>query len=172
MARTITITDNVNTIQLVRTDSQPTSLSTTTDIAKYDIANMNLVGDWVIINLYAPNSPKWIKLDYSDVTSPSYVSGAALYAGLLAMWQNTPYAGSYATSGTFTDADLVDGITTFVLTITHAFATTDVTLTLQDPSGNLVTIYPAVVVDNATITVDFGASIGAGTWSYILIAKP
>lgn len=102
-----------------------------------------------------------VKIDYSEVVSPVTASISAL-AELLATYSIDPQSAS----GNFTDADLTAG----VLTIVHNLGTTHVALVVRDPAG-LETLQPNTVVDNNTITVDFGGSIGAGTFTYFVLSR-
>jgi len=166
MARTVTITDGGASISIAITNTLPTTKTGYTNINKADINNISLIlPDQVAIIPSSDCRTTWI-IDWNDVDSPTVTSGLELMLALEAMLNNQAEAGGItAESGTFEDSDLVAN----VLTITHSLGTEDVTVTLRNPSGGLETAYPATVVDDATITIDFGGSIGAGTWGYLII---
>ena len=167
MARTITITDNLNSLQITRTDTDPSPLSATTNIAKANIVAIDLITTDIVALIEYEERPT-IFLDWNFVTVPSVVSGADLYAQIVAMWLNAPASNIFTQTGTFVNADLV----AFVLTITHTFNTNNLFLTLKDPLGDVMTAFPANVnpVAPYDVTVDFGGALGAGTYDYTLIA--
>ena len=171
MAKSIAITDNLSSIQFVITDTVVVPPIATSNILKSDIKSVELftstqhsiMQDMVVMEL---GSHRYMELDWNLVTVPTVTSAADLYTQLLAMWLNVPAQNIFTQTATFTNASLVAN----VLTITHAFATTNVFITIKDPSGAIVGGLSPVVVDNAHITIDFGGAIGAGSWTYILIA--
>lgn len=170
MARTISITDNVSTIQLVRTDSQPSSLSATANILKSSIENICIVSSTDIALVKYDDRPNEY-INWTEVSSPAVVSLSDLYSQVLAMWLNVPSSGVFALSSTFTNADLVAG----VLSRTHPYATNNIVITVFDPTG--LVIVPTVtavtpITSPASFTLDFGGAIGAGTYSYTLVANP
>jgi hypothetical protein len=164
MARTVTITDGGASISIAITNTLPTTKTGYTNINKADINNISLIlPDQVAIIPSSDCRTTWI-LDWNDVDSPVVTSGLELMLALEAMLNNQA-GGIKAEPGTFEDSDLVAN----VLTIIHSLGTEDVTVTLRNSSGGLETAFPATVVDDATITIDFGGSIGAGTWGYLII---
>lgn len=169
MAREITITDNLSSIQLTYAQDYPSSMTATTNILKSNIVAVDILSDTDVVLIQYDERPI-IHLDWNDVVSPVVVSGADLYAQLLAIWLNMPGAGVFTQTDVFTNADLVDGIATWIYTVTHPFATTNVYLVIQNPSGGIENGFPVTVVDNANVEVDFGGAIGAGNWTYTLIA--
>jgi len=75
--------------------------------------------------------------------------------------------GLLVASGTFTDTDLDAG---YVLTIVHNLASVTVnSLTVIDPDDVSQPLTPTIV-DLNTVQYNFGASIGAGTFTWIVIA--
>lgn len=164
MSRAITITDGGASISIAVTNTLPTTNTGYTHLNKVDINNITLIlPDTVCIVPSNTKNHTW-KIDWNEVDSPTVTSGLELLLALEAMLNNQA-GGLTAEPGIFTDADLVAN----VLTITHTLNTEDVTVSLRRPDGGLETSFPAVVVDDATITIDFGGSIGAGTWGYLII---
>jgi len=79
---------------------------------------------------------------------------------------NTPTGVVQTDSDTFTDGDLAAGI----LAITHSLNTeTIISVTIIDPDG-LSEIMSFTVIDADNVTVDFGGSIGIGTFTWIVTA--
>jgi hypothetical protein len=95
MARTITITDNLNSIQIIRTNTDPIPVTTTSNISKSEIKDIHLLTssdhtimpDMVVINI---SEYRVIELDWNLVISPTVTSAANLDAILTAMWATTP----------------------------------------------------------------------------------
>lgn len=102
-----------------------------------------------------------IKLPFSEVVSP-VCSTIEDLADLLATYSTSVQSAS----GTFTDADLVAG----VLTITHNLGSTNIAVVIRDPSG-MESYQPNTIVDNNSLTVDFGGTIGAGTFTWFALTK-
>jgi len=100
-----------------------------------------------------------IPIKFVDVTSPVAATIGEL-AELLSVYSTE----LDSASGTFTNADLVAG----VLTISHALGSVNVAIVIRDPAGT-ESYQPNTVVDNDTVTVDFGGSIGAGTYTWSAI---
>ena len=167
--RQISLTDNDWLIDMTVTNTLPTTQTASSSIVKHNITAIDMYSDEVSITENNPHRPI-TRLKYTDVATPVVASASDLYIALVAMQNNIPSSGIFSTWGSFTDADLVDGITTWTLTINHLFATENVTVSLRNASNGLETSFPATVVDNATVTVEFGATIGAGTWHWILTA--
>jgi len=71
-------------------------------------------------------------------------------------------------TGTFNNANLADGVTTWILSITHNL-NRKVIVEIYDPSG----IHEATLAaDDASLNkvdIDFGGSIGAGDWVWKVI---
>lgn len=68
-------------------------------------------------------------------------------------------------SNTFTNADLVAG----VLTVTHNLNTENISsVTVLNPTGGGETGLSWSVIDANTIEIDFGGSIGAGTYTWVV----
>jgi len=174
MARQISITDNLSTIQITYVQTGTAGAGSGTDNhLKTQIENITMIDADTVCIIFASQYKKpYIRLNWNEVTVPTVVSGADLYAQLLSMWLNMPAANIFTQTDTFTNADLVDGIVTFVLTITHPFNTPNLFLTIQNPAGDIITAFPANInpVAPYDVTVDFGGAIGAGSWSYTLIA--
>lgn len=170
MARQISITDNLSTIQITYVQTATAGGGSGTDNhIKTQIENITMIDTDTVCIIFASQYRKpFIKLNWNEVTVPVVVSGADLYAQLLAMWLNMPAANIFTQTDTFVNADLVANI----LTITHPFATTNLFLTIQNPAGDIITAFPANInpVAPYDVTVDFGGAIGAGSWSYTLIA--
>jgi len=165
MAREITIIDNFTAIQITYAQDYPSAASATSNIAKSNIVAVEMVDTDTVALVQYEERPN-ILLNYAEVIVPVVASGAELYTALITMWLNVPGATIYTQTDTFVDADLVAN----VLTVTHLYATETVFLVLYNPSGGVETGYLPVVVDDATVTVDFGGSIGVGTWTYLLVA--
>lgn len=66
--------------------------------------------------------------------------------------------------GTFDNGDLTSG----VFTINHNLLTTNTLLIIFNPDGYQVN-YPWKNVDNSNTIVDFGGSIDAGAWSFMIV---
>ncbi len=172
MAREISITDNLSTIQITYVQDYPVPGASATDnMLKSQISNITMIDTDTVCIIFADQYRKpFIRLNWNEVVLPTpIVSGADLYAQLMAIWLNMPAVNIFTQTGLFTNLTLVDHIATWVLTITHPFATTNVFLVIQDNTGAIINTFPATVVDNATVTVDFGGAI-VGNWNYTLIA--
>lgn len=108
-----------------------------------------------------------IRIAFTHVTDPVTADLAALYA----LVQSYASAGEAAmANGTFTNATLVDGVTTFVLTINHGLNSNNVMIVVRDPAG-ISELVSDTVVDANNVTVDFGGAIGAGTWTWFAVAQ-
>lgn len=176
MAKTITITDNIGSFQLVKTDTNPSPITTTSNISKGDImeitllvsSNITIMPNLVQLMLYGDRQES---IDWNLVTSPVVVNASDLYSQLMVMYLNTGSGNVFALSSTFTNANLVGGI----LSRTHPYGTNNITITVLNPSGVIVTpIVTAVtpLTSPASFTLDFGGAIGAGTYTYVLVATP
>lgn len=173
MARQITITDNLSTIQITYVQTGTAGAgSGTENILKSQIANITMIDTDTVCIIFASQYRKpFIKLNWNEVTAPVVVSGSDLYAQLLVILLNVPSSGVFALSSTFTNADLVAG----VLSRTHPYATNNIVVSIYDPTG--ISVFPTLTVvtpitSPASFTLDFGGAIGAGTYTYVLVANP
>jgi len=108
-----------------------------------------------------------VRIDYASVTSPVTADLDELFD----LMQTYAAAGEAAMSNdTFDNSDLVDGVTTFVLTINHGLNTENVMVVVRNPSG-LSELVSSTVVDANSVTVDFGGAIVAGDWTWFVIGQ-
>lgn len=170
MARTIAITDNLHTIQITYTQDYPVLDSATDNINKEQIVDITMDTDDSVCIIVEDHKRGSIRLPYEQVTTPTVVSGADLYAKVMTYWLNMPANNIFVDAPVnFTNTTLVDHIATWNLPIVHAYATRNVFVIVKDNLGNIVNVN-IQVVDDANITVgDFGGAI-TGTWTYVLIA--
>jgi hypothetical protein len=107
-----------------------------------------------------------LKFKVSEVSSPTVANLAALTAFITGALSTSD---GYST--TFTNASLVDGVTTFILTVTHNLGTINIaSCVVYDPAG-LSQVMSYTVVDADNITIDFGGVIGAGSWTVVVKSK-
>ena len=168
MARQITITDSGYNLQFTFVNPE-TGDSTTSSIPKSKI-RLNLASPYVTV-VHGDESDQYFAMLYTDVVG-SYASALALFVALLAMLNNIPFAGFYASYGTFVDADLVDGIATFYLTKTATGGSNIYGEFIYDPAGIPATVATAPgspAPPTLTKIWDFTGPIPAGDWFWVLL---
>jgi hypothetical protein len=163
----ITITDN----DLYLSITNPYAVNGDISIAKASIvqidkvkqpkpAGLNGVGESYKIAIFVTNRTQPYLIPYDEIVDPSSANIDAFILWLRGIAYSDP-----KTTGTFVDGDLVG----FVLTISLSPSTArPAVVTIKDPDGKSELVS---FVDNGdgTVDVDFGASIGAGTFTYIVI---
>ena len=178
----ISITDSPSGLDwLVRVqyfeDDGVTSLHLDEDISKDLVKSVLVYGDNAILNWDGTvggvrddnNSSRFI--DYNKVQLPVVTTVYQLRDALSAYLNNRPSLGMFATYDTFVNTDLVNHISTWVLTITHNLNSTNIiACTITNNSGAIQPALLSVVVDANTITVDIAAPI-TGTWGWTVSAK-
>lgn len=161
----ITITEDVLAIRI-------TNGSISDNVLKTLIDNIHRNGDYV----YVQFGDSEIKIDYKQVSSPVVASALALEAALEAMRINLPLSGFYATTGSFTNADLIDGIATFYLDGTDGLNSTQKVVVIFYPDGSSETV-TATAGDHlgadplTKFTYDFGGALAAGTHYWMAYCK-
>lgn len=168
MARHISIVDNQSTIQMTVAQDYPSPGGSSIDnINKSQIIDMTILDAYQMVIVTNNHHRPFIYIDYRDVDVPTVVSVATLYAALMSYWLNVPTAGVFATSGTFVNADLVGG----VYTGANPYNTTTINVTTLDTTGK--TVSPTVTATSTSaFALDFGGAIGAGTYTFLLVAHP
>jgi hypothetical protein len=87
MARHLTITDNLDTIQITVTQDYPVPGATATDnINKGQIIDFTIVGTNVVCIITTNKNRPFIYIDWHDVTSPVVTSALDLYNQLMGLW--------------------------------------------------------------------------------------
>jgi hypothetical protein len=160
MALTVAITNSANYINFVYSNGIKINVPKS---AAIEVQQKTVLGKDLVVLIYndvRPSSSGCITLDWMNVTSPTITSANNLATVLM----------TYSSSGsytpvvfTFTNADLVDGITTFVLTRAATSGTGLLTVTILDPAG-----VPTIVSQTWTglsCAANFGGAIGAGNWT-------
>lgn len=144
----------------------------------YTIQKVNIVG---IAKAVVPTSPnlsgidkreyvvittndgrKPLKIPYLEIGTPTSTSFANFLAWLRGIAFSLPN-----TQGTFTNADLVANVLTISLVPSMA---RPAVVSIIDPDGTSE-IVSFVDNDDGTVRVDFGAAIGAGTFTYYVLHR-